>query len=85
MEDLVPAVTELEEFETPLEVTKVTPMVMSVEKHEVAEMIAIKGMSVTRVSEETGIPVSAIKRWKRHPDFAKLIRDMILEKVDDMR
>jgi len=82
--DLILA-TDLEEFETPLEVKEVKPMVMSVQKHVVAELIALKGYTVTQASEETGIPISAIKRWKKHPDFAKLVRDMILEKVDDMR
>jgi hypothetical protein len=76
---------ELAEYETPLKLDRVTPMVMSVEKHEVAAMLALTGMTILRISEVSGIPVTAIKKWKKHPDFVKLMNDMVTERVSDMR
>lgn len=61
------------------------PLVWSVEMAEVAELLATKGMTLARVSEVTDVPISAIKRWKQHPEFAKKVRDIILETIDDMR
>lgn len=55
------------------------------EKYEVAELLATKGMTLQRVSEVTGIPISAIKRWKTQPDFRKYVNDYVLEIAETLK
>jgi DNA-binding transcriptional regulator YiaG len=77
--------SELEEFERPVPNTPIKNMEWSVEKYEVAQLRATKGMTIDRVSEVTGVPVSAIIRWEKHPAFIKYKNDLILDMADTMR
>lgn len=78
-------VTSLETFESPVPVVPIRPMVWSVEKYEVAQLLATKGMSIDKVSEATKVPVGAIKKWKTHPDFIKYMNDFVLEVEETLR
>lgn len=81
MQDLLPDL----EIDNPYMVVSAKPLIMSLEMKEVAELTAVKGMTDLRVSEVTGIPITAIKRWKKHPDFIKHQNDFVLELAKDMR
>lgn len=83
--DLPEKISTLEEFENPVVQTPIKPIEWSVEKYEVAQLRATKGMTVARVSEITGIPISAIKRWETHPDFIKYKNDIIIGMAETMK
>jgi hypothetical protein len=85
--DLCPAenLSILEEFERPISTVPMKQLEWSVEKHEVAQLLSTKGMSIEKVSEITNVPISAIKKWKTHPDFIKYMNDYILSIAESMK
>jgi hypothetical protein len=76
---------DLEEFESPVSTKPMKPLVWSQEKFEVAQLLATKGMTIDRVSEITCVPVTAIKRWKTHPEFSAYITKCILDIGDSLK
>lgn len=81
--DLDPA--ELAEFERPVPVTPIRPLKWSIEKYEVAQLLATSRMTMTEVSAATGVPLHAIQRWKTHPEFQDYINRFILDTEETMR
>jgi hypothetical protein len=71
------------EYKLPTTLESAKPLEMSFEQRQVAELLVTK--TPQRVSEITGVPLSAIKRWKKHPDFKKYMNDFVLDLAKDMR
>ena len=72
-------------FERPVPTVPIKPLQWSVEKYEVAQLLVMSRMSVAQVSEETGVPIHAIRRWKSHPDFVEYMDRVILETESTMK
>lgn len=82
--DVVPAASEafeLADFETPVSTLPVPNVVWSIEKHTVAQMLALEGKSKARISRETGVPVGTITKWQQHGEFRDYINQLVLEQV----
>lgn len=76
---------ELASFETPVPETTIPPMVWSVEKYTVAQMIALHGKSKADISKETKVPLSTINYWLKHPEFQEYIRKIIDQAAATMK
>lgn len=74
--------SELEEFETPVDTRPVKPVHWSLEKYCVAQSLCLEGKSRTKISEETGIPLSTIRKWEKHPDFQAYMQELVLKQKD---
>lgn len=72
-------------YETPVTLRQVKALEWSTERYLVCELVATSGMSDAKISETTGIPITAIKRWKKHPDFIQEVRNIIQKEISDMR
>lgn len=83
--DLFGDPTALEEFERPVPTTPIKSIEWSVEKHEVAQLCATKGMTDVKVSEITKVPVATIKKWKSHPEFIAYMNNYILSMAESMK
>jgi len=71
---------ELASFETPPSGPKNSaPVAWSLQKHQVATLIALSGKAKTEISRETGVPLGAINKWLEHPEFNVYIQDLVLE------
>lgn len=81
MNDVVENVeaSKLASFETAHTQQQIAPIVWSVEKFRVAQMIAIDGKTKTAIAKELGIPLSAINTWLKHPDYKAYIEQTVLD------
>ena len=85
MNDLVKQnndLSELEEFETPVDNRPVKPIHWSLEKYVCAQSLALEGKSRVKISEETGIPIGTIRKWEKHPDFQQYMQELVLKQKD---
>jgi protoheme ferro-lyase len=76
---------ELAEFETPVSLETIPPIVWSVEKYKVAQMLALHGKSKVDISIETKVPISTINSWCQHPDFKEYIKTTIEQAASTMK
>ena len=76
---------ELASFETPVITSKVPNVVWSIEKHKVAQMLALEGKNKTAISKETGVPVPTINKWLQHGEFRDYINDITMEAAGTMK
>lgn len=76
---------ELASFETMPGSGAVIPVMWSIEKHTVAQEIALSGLSKNAISRKTGVPLSAINKWLEHCEFREYINDIVLEKAQTMK
>ena len=77
--------TVLAEFERETPLTPIKPLKWSVEKYEVAQLLALSRMTMVQVAEETGVPVHAIQRWKRHPEFQEYMDRVTLDTAETLK
>lgn len=84
---LVESVTpdSLASFETPHVEVEVVPIRWSIEKHKVAQMIALEGKTQKAIAEELGIPLGAIKTWLKHPEYRKYIARIVTEGAQELK
>lgn len=75
----------LADFETAVPNEVLPPVMWSVQKYEVAQMIALSGMKVSEISKATMVPLSTIKRWQTNPEFQNYINTLALESVNIMK
>lgn len=78
-------VSVLEEYERPVSSSPIKPLVWSIEKYEVAQLLAISGYTIAKISEVTTVPITAIKKWKQHPDFIKYMDDCLSDTSVDLK
>lgn len=76
---------QLAEYETPVPTESIAPIIWSVEKYKVAQMIALHGKSKADISRETKIPLNTIHSWCKHPDFQAYIRSTIDKAASTMQ
>lgn len=76
---VVPDLSVLDIFETPVNLTPAKPMEWSLEKYEAAHLIGLSSLTVQQVSDELKIPVRVIQYWKSHPDFKSYVDSIVLE------
>lgn len=76
---------ELCSFEQPVPLVPIKPLQWSVEKYEVAQLLALSRMNVAAVSAETGVPIHAIRRWKSHPEFQEYMDQLVLESASTLK
>lgn len=76
---------ELASFETPVDSTPLPNVVWSIEKHKVAQLLAVSGMSKSKISRETGVPLSTINKWLTHGEFTDYINSLVMESVTLMK
>lgn len=81
----VPKNFELADFETPCSNEVIRPMVWSVQKYEVAQMLALHGKSKSEVSMLTHVPISTINVWCKHPDFIEYTKSLIEQAAATMK
>jgi restriction endonuclease len=72
-------------FEQPVPNVPIKSLQWSVEKYEVAQLLALSRMTLLQVSEETGVPAHAIRRWKAHPDFQEYMDNITLETANTLK
>ena len=68
---------ELASFETPVSLEVVRPIQWSVQKYEVAQMMALQGKSKAQISRDTKVPLGTINYWASHPDFVDYLKSLI--------
>lgn len=76
---------ELADFETPVTSGSLPSVIWSIEKHTVAQMIALSGLTKTQISRETGVPLGTINRWCQHGEFSEYINKLVLESAQVMK
>jgi hypothetical protein len=76
---------ELADFETPVSTESIAPIVWSVQKYMVAQMIALHGKSLADISRETKVPLHTINAWRKHPDFQDYIHKTIDQAASTMK
>jgi hypothetical protein len=70
---------ELAEFELPVSTKPAAPILWSIQKYEVAQMVAMKGLSRKEISKVTGVPLATITRWLSNGEFTEYINKIIVE------
>lgn len=76
---------ELADFETPLSTSAVPNVMWSIEKHKVAQMLALSGLSKTQISRECKVPLGAIKKWQESSEFRDYVNQLVLESANLMK
>jgi len=76
--------TELEDFETPVGTRPIKPMAWSIEKYCIAQSLALEGKTRVKISEETGIPLSVIRKWEKHADFQAYMVELVMKKKEQL-
>ena len=76
---------ELAAYETPVSTLPIPNVTWSIEKHKVAQMLALEGKSIAQISRETGVPVSAINKWNQHGEFRDYKRQIIMEAAKESK
>jgi hypothetical protein len=76
---------ELANFETLVDNSPLPNVMWSIEKHKVAQMVALSGLSKAQISRETGVPLSTINRWLTHGEFSEYINTLVLESASVMK
>jgi hypothetical protein len=66
-------------FERPVPTRPMQPLAWSIEKYEVAQLLALSRMTVTDVAKATNVPVHIIQKWKQHPEFSEYMNKIVLE------
>lgn len=69
----------LEAFERPVPTRPMLPLMWSIEKYEVAQLLALSRMTVVDVSKETNVPLHVIQKWRQHPEFSDYMNKLVLE------
>lgn len=77
--------SKLEDFERPVPTRPVMPLAWSIEKYEVAQLLALSRMTVSMVSEATMVPIHIIQKWKQHTDFTDYMNKLVLEGATVMK
>lgn len=75
----------LASFETPVTNEALPAVLWSVQKHEVAHMIAVQGVKPSEIAKQTGVPLSTINRWLKHPEFVAYVNQVTLESVNTLK
>lgn len=76
---------ELADFETPVSSAAVPNVMWSIEKHTVAQMIALSGLSKAQISRECKVPLGTIKKWMESAEFRDYINQIVLESANTMK
>jgi len=76
---------ELADFETPISNALLPSVVWSIEKHKVAQMLALSGLSKSQISRETGVPLATINKWTQHVEFSDYVNKLVLESASLMK
>ena len=76
---------ELADFETPVSGDILPSVVWSIEKHKVAQMLALSGLSKSQISRETGVPLQTINKWVQHGEFSDYVNKLVLESATLMK
>lgn len=76
---------ELADFENLPSNTSLPPVVWSIEKHTVAQLIALSGMAKTAISRETGVPLGTINKWLQHEEFTDYINHIVLQSATSLK
>ena len=69
--------SELSIYETASGNNQVAPVVWSLEKYKVAELLALSSKTKTAISKETNIPVTVINKWLQHPEFKEYVNNIV--------
>jgi anion-transporting ArsA/GET3 family ATPase len=77
--------SQLEAFETPIYERPLKPLTWSIEKYEVAQQLALSRKTITQISEDTMVPLSAINRWRAHPDFRAYMDKLVLDTAETLK
>jgi hypothetical protein len=77
--------TKLEDFERPVPTAPMKRLAWSIEKYEVAQLIALSRLTIKEVAVATKVPESVIYKWKRHPDFQEYMNTITLEQADNFK
>ena len=77
--------SELAAYEREVPTAPIKPLTWSIEKYEVAQLLALSRMTHAQIAEHTLVPISAITRWKQHPDFRKYMEDVVLESAETLK
>lgn len=76
---------ELAHYETPVSTLPIPNVTWSIQKHTVAQMLALEGKSIAQISRETGVPVSAINKWNQHGEFKDYKNQMVMEAAKESK
>lgn len=71
--------SKMEPFERSVPTKPMRPLAWSIEKYEVAQLLALSRMTVQQVSEATNVPINAIQKWRQHPEFTDYMNKLVLE------
>ena len=70
---------ELASFETPVVTTTVPNVRWSIEKHLVAQDLAIAGINKTQISKNRKVPVPTINKWLENGEFRDYVNQIVME------
>lgn len=70
---------ELADFEREVPVENLPPVKWSIQKHEVAQLLALSGLKKTEISKATKVPLNTINNWLTSTEFREYIDRLALE------
>lgn len=76
---------ELADFETPVSGAPLPNVRWSIEKHKVAQLLALSGLAKTQISRETSVPLATINKWLQHGEFVDYVNQLVLESATMMK
>lgn len=82
--DQVPE-AEWQPFEREAPQEPVKPLRWSIEKYEVAQLLALSRLTLEKISEKTLVPVRVIRSWRKHPEFQAYMDRLVLESAEAMK
>lgn len=73
------------EIEAPSAPTMVPAVRWSLQKYDVAQMLALSGESKTEISKQTKVPVATINNWLKNKEFSDYVNSILLESVNEAK
>ena len=76
---------ELASFETTVSHEVLPAVKWSIQKYEVAQMIALMGLKKTEIAKQTKVPLATINNWLKNSEFSDYINKLALESVNVLK
>ena len=75
----------LNDFETPYVPKVAEPLMWSIEKYKVAELLAFSGKTKKAIAKELMLPVAIINKWCSNSEFMDSVHEMVGNQIKHMK
>ena len=70
---------EMASYETEAPIEQLPPVLWSVQKYDVAQLLALSGLKITEISKATKVPLGTINAWRKSTEFMEYVNRITLE------